>query len=426
MANTTPWVNGVAPGISAERLNEPFHVAAATYNAGENRIEVIIGPGRAAFLGALVEKLTNSTYYITSPATQTTYYVYLTSAGTFSHNTSGVEVAAAVRLGRVTTGATLDDLTLADDRGLLPGAAARAAQDDLDTHAAATTAHSATSAATPERIVKRDAAGRAKIVDGAAADDAATKGQVDTHAALTDAHSATPAATADRIVMRDASGRAKVAVPAASDDVARKGEVDDHAALTDAHSATSAATPERIVKRDAAGRAKMIDGAAADDVATKGQVDAHAALTTAHGAVATATASKMVVRDASGRAAFADPSAAGDAATKGYVDTVKYPSINEQTGAAYTLAIGDDGKLVDMNRATAQALTVPANASVAFLVGTQILVRQKGAGQVTVGPAGGVTLQSASSLVKTFAQYSVAGLLKTATDTWSLFGDLGA
>ena len=56
--------------------------------------------------------------------------------------------------------------------------------------------------------------------------------KVNTHAALTSAHSATSAATANRIMMRDANGRAKVAVPSASDDIARKDTVDNHAAQT--------------------------------------------------------------------------------------------------------------------------------------------------------------------------------------------------
>lgn len=40
------------------------------------------------------------------------------------------------------------------------------------------------------------------------------------------AHGATSAAAANRIIMRDANGRAKVAAPSAADDIARKAEVD--------------------------------------------------------------------------------------------------------------------------------------------------------------------------------------------------------
>ena len=50
---------------------------------------------------------------------------------------------------------------------------------------------------------------------------------LDTHTAATaGVHGATSAATANRLVIRDASGRAKFAAPSASDDAARKQEVD--------------------------------------------------------------------------------------------------------------------------------------------------------------------------------------------------------
>lgn len=50
--------------------------------------------------------------------------------------------------------------------------------------------------------------------------------KVDAHAAGTNVHGATSAATANRIMMRDAAGRAKVAAPSAADDIARKDTVD--------------------------------------------------------------------------------------------------------------------------------------------------------------------------------------------------------
>lgn len=45
--------------------------------------------------------------------------------------------------------------------------------------------------------------------------------KVDAHAAGTNVHGATSAATANRIMMRDSAGRAKVAAPSAADDIAR-------------------------------------------------------------------------------------------------------------------------------------------------------------------------------------------------------------
>jgi hypothetical protein len=96
---------------------------------------------------------------------------------------------------------------------------------------------------------------------------------------------------------------------------------------------------------------------------------------------------------------------------------------NRQT-ASYTLVLSDANKLVEMNVATANNLTVPLNSSVAFPTGTQILISQYGAGQTSVAPSVGVTIRSASSWVKLATQYSGATLIKIATDEWYLFGSL--
>lgn len=97
--------------------------------------------------------------------------------------------------------------------------------------------------------------------------------------------------------------------------------------------------------------------------------------------------------------------------------------INSQT-ASYTLVLSDAGKLITINVSTANTLTVPANASVAFPVGTQIVISQTGAGQTTVTPATGVVINSADGATKTRVQFSSATLIKTGADAWSLMGDI--
>jgi hypothetical protein len=92
--------------------------------------------------------------------------------------------------------------------------------------------------------------------------------------------------------------------------------------------------------------------------------------------------------------------------------------------ASYTLALADNGKLVEMNVATANNLTVPLNSSVAFPIGTKIDIAQYGAGQTTVVATSGVTVRSAAGALKLAAQYSGATLVKIATDEWYLFGDI--
>ena len=68
-------------------------------------------------------------------------------------------------------------------------------------------------------------------------------------------------------------------------------------------------------------------------------------------------------------------------------------TINTQTDS-YTLVLTDAGKIVEMNKATANNLTVPPNSSVAFPIGTQIDLAQYGAGQTTLVQGSGVTVRS--------------------------------
>lgn len=96
---------------------------------------------------------------------------------------------------------------------------------------------------------------------------------------------------------------------------------------------------------------------------------------------------------------------------------------NRQT-ASYTLALTDRGKLVEMNVATANNLTVPLNSSIAFPIGSKIDLSQYGAGQTTVVATGGVTIRSAGGALKLAAQYSGASLVKIGTDEWYLFGNI--
>lgn len=100
-------------------------------------------------------------------------------------------------------------------------------------------------------------------------------------------------------------------------------------------------------------------------------------------------------------------------------------SINAQADN-YTLVLADAGKLVTLTNAGSKTLTVPTNASVAFPIGTTIDLAQLGAGQYTVAGAGGVTVNHAAATAKFNAQYSVVSVIKVATDTWLLVGDLAA
>jgi hypothetical protein len=108
------------------------------------------------------------------------------------------------------------------------------------------------------------------------------------------------------------------------------------------------------------------------------------------------------------------------------VNDLAFGQFNAQTGTSYTLALTDVAKVVSLSNASAITLTVPTNASVAFPVGTQILLYQGGAGQVTVAGDSGVDVRSEGAKLKIVGQYGVAGLLKLATNEWVAFGNLEA
>jgi hypothetical protein len=99
--------------------------------------------------------------------------------------------------------------------------------------------------------------------------------------------------------------------------------------------------------------------------------------------------------------------------------------MNDQVGTTYTLALTDaNNKMVTLNNAGAITLTIPANGSIAFPVGTVITLMAKGAGQVTVA----ITTDTlrATPGTKLRAQYSVATLVKIASTEWVLTGDVVA
>lgn len=98
-------------------------------------------------------------------------------------------------------------------------------------------------------------------------------------------------------------------------------------------------------------------------------------------------------------------------------------TLNAQTGS-YTLVLADAGKIVTMNVASANTVTVPPNASVAFPVGTNVTVIQTGAGQTTLTAGSGVTVNAFASDLLLSGQYAAATLVKTATDVWVAFGNL--
>ena len=99
----------------------------------------------------------------------------------------------------------------------------------------------------------------------------------------------------------------------------------------------------------------------------------------------------------------------------------------DEKSASYTLALTDKNKFIKMSvTSTANTVTVPTNASVAFPIGSQIHIIQYGTGKTQVIPVSGTVILYATPGAYLRAQYSSATLLKCDTNIWMLMGDLSA
>ena len=121
------------------------------------------------------------------------------------------------------------------------------------------------------------------------------------------------------------------------------------------------------------------------------------------------------------------PAATGDVLSASMYNGLVAFTLNDQTGTTYTTVLSDSYQvLVTMNNASANALKIPTNASVAHPVGTVITVLNKGAGTCTISAvtSGTTTVLSAGATAAspTLAQYKSAAIIKTATDTWYVVG----
>jgi hypothetical protein len=102
--------------------------------------------------------------------------------------------------------------------------------------------------------------------------------------------------------------------------------------------------------------------------------------------------------------------------------------INAQTASITLSSSFVKDSFVQMNVASANTVTIPTDATYSYPVGASIDFQQLGAGQTSFVAAAGVTFQVAkvngSDALKLRGQFSVATALKTAANTWAIFGDL--
>ena len=101
--------------------------------------------------------------------------------------------------------------------------------------------------------------------------------------------------------------------------------------------------------------------------------------------------------------------------------------INAQTGTSYTFVLADDGKFVTASNASPITVTIPPSGDVAYPVGAQLNIVQKGAGQVTFAQGSGVTINSTGATAtapKLRVRYSSATAVYEGSNVWYVVGDI--
>ena len=111
-------------------------------------------------------------------------------------------------------------------------------------------------------------------------------------------------------------------------------------------------------------------------------------------------------------------------AASGSVDLSLFLNFNAQTGTTYTLVSTDLNKLVTTSNAAAVTVTVPPSV---FSAGQQINVQSIGVGLTSFAQGAGVTITStgasaAAPILR--ARYSAATIICTASNTFTIVGDL--
>ena len=109
------------------------------------------------------------------------------------------------------------------------------------------------------------------------------------------------------------------------------------------------------------------------------------------------------------------PFTSGQVLTAAQMNAITTLPINDQT-ASYTLVVGDVGKRVIMNVASANTVTV--NNSI-FAAGDTIFIANKGAGTSTITAGAGVTINTSGSLA--LAQYGGGTLIALSASTFTFF-----
>ena len=123
------------------------------------------------------------------------------------------------------------------------------------------------------------------------------------------------------------------------------------------------------------------------------------------------------------------PASTGDVMTAAMFNGLVSYTLNSQSGATYTLASTDQYQvLVITTNASTKTVSIPTDATYAFPNGTAITILNTGAGLLTINAVSSgtttVTSAGATSASPTVGQYKAAVAIKTATNAWTVLGNI--
>lgn len=111
-----------------------------------------------------------------------------------------------------------------------------------------------------------------------------------------------------------------------------------------------------------------------------------------------------------------------DTVVGAWVKLSEHPRVVTRSGAAYTFVAGDQSTYNRFTFSGAKACTVPANATTAFAVDVEIHGRNAITGDLTVTPAGGVTINAPTAGTLVVPPGGTFTLKKVGTNEWDMFG----
>jgi hypothetical protein len=123
------------------------------------------------------------------------------------------------------------------------------------------------------------------------------------------------------------------------------------------------------------------------------------------------------------------PAATGDVLSAAMFNGLVAFTLNAQTGTTYTTVLADSYQtLITQSNASANAIKIPTNASVAHPIGTVITVLNIGAGLCTISAVtpGTTTVVSAGATIGSpvLARYKSAACIKIAANSWIVVGGI--